>query len=147
LLTGSIAGLATITPAAGYVSVPVSALIGIVAGITCYAAISWKNRMGWDDALDVWGVHGVGGTLGILLLGVFATTKINPAGANGLLFGGTSFFFKQAAAVIGFSAYAFAFTYVALFLINKVTKVRITAEEENMGLDSVLHGEEAYLPD
>ena len=103
--------------------------------------------MGWDDALDVWGVHGVGGTLGILLLGVFATTKINPAGANGLFFGGTSFFFKQAAAVIGFSAYAFAFTYVALFLINKVTKVRITAEEENMGLDSVLHGEEAYLPD
>jgi Amt family ammonium transporter len=147
LLTGSIAGLATITPAAGYVTVPVSALIGIVSGMVCYAAISWKNRMGWDDALDVWGVHGVGGTLGILLLGVFATTRVNPGGANGLLLGGTSFFFKQAAAVLGFSAYAFTFTYVALFLINKITKVRITAEEENMGLDAVLHGEEAYLPD
>jgi Amt family ammonium transporter len=113
----------------------------------CYAAISWKNKMGWDDALDVWGVHGVGGTLGILLLGVFATLKVNPNGANGLLFGGTSFFFKQAAAVIGFGVYAFTFSYVALYLINKITPVRITAEEENMGLDAVLHGEEAYFPE
>ncbi len=147
LLTGAVAGLATITPAAGYVTVPVAVLIGIVAGAVCYAAINWKNKMGWDDALDVWGVHGVGGMLGIILLGIFATTKVNPAGADGLLLGGTAFFFKQAAAVIGFSAYAFVFTYVALFLINKITKVRITAEEENMGLDTVLHGEEAYIPD
>ena len=77
LLTGSIAGLATITPAAGYVSLQVSVLIGIVAGIVCYGAINLKNRLQWDDALDVWGVHGVGGFLGILMLGLFATTAIN----------------------------------------------------------------------
>ena len=111
-------------------------------------AISLKNKMGWDDALDVWGVHGVGGTLGIMLLGLFATHAGQPERGQRPVFGGTSFFFKQAAAVIGFSAYAFAFTYVALFLlINKITPVRITDEEENMGLDTVLHGEEAYLPD
>jgi len=147
LLTGSIAGLATITPAAGYVTVPTSALIGIISGMVCYGAISWNNRMGWDDALDVWGVHGVGGTLGILLLGLFSTLAVNPNGANGLLLGGTSFFFKQAVAVFGFSAYAFGFTYLALVLINRITPVRITAEEENMGLDTVLHGEEAYMPE
>jgi len=113
LLTGSIAGLATITPAAGYVTVPTSALIGIISGIVCYGAISLKNRMGWDDALDVWGVHGVGGTLGILC-SASSDARGQPNGANGLLLGGTSFFFKQAAAVFGFSAYAFGFTYLAL---------------------------------
>ena len=145
LLTGSIAGLATITPAAGYVSVPVAALIGIVAGIVCYGAITWKNKMNWDDALDVWGVHGVGGILGILMLGIFASLKINPNGADGLINGGGVFFAKQAVAVMAFSAYAFVFSYVALFLIDKITPVRLTAEEEEMGLDSVLHGEEAYM--
>jgi Amt family ammonium transporter len=147
LLTGSIAGLATITPCAGYVTVPVAVLIGIVSGIVCYGAISWKNKMGWDDALDVWGVHGVGGTLGILMLGLFATTLVNANGAMGLVYGGTSFFFKQAVAVFGFNAYAFVFTYAALMLINKFTPVKVTKEEEFMGLDSVLHGEEAYLQD
>ena len=79
LLTGAVAGLATITPAAGYVSPATAVLIGIVAGVVCYYAVALKNRLGWDDALDVWGVHGVGGFLGIVLLGVFATTALNPA--------------------------------------------------------------------
>jgi Amt family ammonium transporter len=147
LLTGSIAGLACITPAAGYVSVPVSALIGILAGSLCYAAISWKRRMGWDDALDVWGVHGVGGFLGILLLGLFASTHINPNGAMGLIHGGGSFFVKEFVAVLGFSVYAFVFTYLALWLIDKITRVTVTGEEESLGLDEVLHGESAYMPD
>jgi Amt family ammonium transporter len=147
LLTGSIAGLACITPCAGYVTVPVAALIGILSGTICYAAISWKNKMGWDDALDVWGVHGVGGILGVLLLGLFATTKVNPNGAMGLLHGGSAFFVKELVAVLGFSVYAFGFTYAALWLINKITRVTVTGEEETLGLDTVLHGESAYMPD
>ena len=78
LLTGAVAGLATITPAAGYVSTPYAVLIGILAGGICYLAIGMKNKLGLDDALDVWGVHGVGGILGTILLGAFATTAINP---------------------------------------------------------------------
>src|SRR2546423_12869298 len=95
LLTGAVAGLATITPAAGYVS-PISAvIIGIASGAVCYFAVALKNRLQWDDALDVWGVHGVGGALGIILLGVFATTVFNPHGANGLLAGNGMFLVKQ----------------------------------------------------
>ncbi len=145
LLTGSIAGLATITPAAGYVSVPVAALIGVISGVVCYFAVNLKNRLGWDDALDVWGVHGVGGVLGVLLLGVFATKAVNPSGADGLWFGGTEFFMKQAVAVLGFAAYAFFFSYLALVVIEKFMPVRTTKEEEDRGLDITLHGEEAYI--
>src|SRR5881396_40579 len=84
LLTGAVAGLATITPAAGYVSPATACLIGIAAGAVCYGAVALKNRLRLDDALDVWGVHGVGGTLGIVMLGLFATKAFNPAGADGL---------------------------------------------------------------
>ncbi|HTY09030.1 MAG TPA: ammonium transporter, partial [Candidatus Edwardsbacteria bacterium] len=145
LLTGSIAGLATITPCAGYVTIQTSALIGIIAGVVCYGAINMKNRMGWDDALDVWGVHGVGGTLGIILLGMFATTAVNANGADGLFFGNPAFFGKQVAAVMGASLYALVFSYFALVAINRITPVRTTEQEEINGLDSTLHGEEAYL--
>jgi Amt family ammonium transporter len=85
LLTGAVAGLATITPAAGFVPIYASVVIGIAAGVVCYYAIQLKNRMKWDDALDVWGVHGMGGLLGILLLGVFAGTAVNASGAQGLV--------------------------------------------------------------
>jgi len=143
LLTGAVAGLATITPAAGYVSTGSAALIGIVAGLVCYAAVSLKNSLQWDDALDVWGVHGVGGALGIFMLGLFATTMVNANGANGLFHGGAGFFGKEAVAVIASSIYAFVFTYVMLWIINKVTPVR-TSEVEEGELDSSLHGESAY---
>ncbi|MBN2790239.1 MAG: ammonium transporter [Candidatus Delongbacteria bacterium] len=145
LLTGAVAGLATITPAAGFVS-PVSAMfIGIIAGAVCYLAVAMKNKLNWDDALDVWGVHGVGGTIGVILLGVFASTAVNPGGADGLLYGGGMFFWKQTAAVIGASIYAFIFTYVMLIVINKFTPARVSKEEEELGVDEVLHGENAYL--
>ena len=144
LLTGSIAGLATITPAAGYVTIPVAALIGVVAGGVCYYAVNLKNRLGWDDALDVWGVHGVGGILGVLLLGIFATKSVNPAGADGLLFGNSSFFIKQLIAVVGFGVYAFVFSYGLLVVMEKFMKVRTTQNEEELGLDISLQGEEAY---
>ncbi len=144
LLTGSIAGLATITPCAGYVPLWAAALIGAIAGLVCYGAVQWKNRMKWDDALDVWGVHGVGGVLGTILLGVFASTAINPAGADGLINGGGSFFFKQLIAVVAASAYAFLFTYIMLILINFITPVRVSETIEKEGLDASIHGERAY---
>ena len=144
LMTGSIAGLATITPCAGFVPLWASPIIGTVAGIVCYIAVQWKNKMRWDDALDVWGVHGVGGVLGTILLGVFASAKVNVAGANGLIFGGSGFFMKELVAVVGAALYAFVFTYVMLKLINLVTHVRVGAQEESAGLDISLHGEKAY---
>jgi Amt family ammonium transporter len=145
LLTGSIAGLATITPCAGFVPLWSAPIIGIVAGITCYLAVQWKNKMKWDDALDVWGVHGVGGVLGTILLGVFATKAINPAVlTEGLAFGQTSFFFKEVITVLAASAYAFIFTYIMLALINLFVKVRVPEEQEKAGLDISLHGEKAY---
>ena len=95
--------------------------------------------------MDVWGVHGVGGILGIILLGVFATKAVNTAGADGLLLGGVGFFFKQVVAVVCASAYAFGFTYLSLVIINLFTKVKVEEHEEEKGLDEVLHGESAYL--
>src|SRR4029079_19743711 len=95
VLTGAVAGLATITPAAGYVSPGAACLIGIIAGVVCFYAVALKNKLGWDDALDVSGVHGVGGFIGILLCGVFATTAFNPAGVDGLLRGNSHFFLVQ----------------------------------------------------
>jgi ammonium transporter, Amt family len=143
LLTGAVAGLATITPAAGYVPIYASVVIGIAAGLVCYGAIQLKNRLKWDDALDVWGVHGMGGLLGIVLLGVFAGTAVNPAGAQGLVHGSWAFFGKQIAAGIGCSAYAFGFTYAMLKVLDLITPVRVGAEAEE-GLDAAMHGEEAY---
>ncbi len=149
LLTGAVAGLATITPAAGFITVQYAALIGIIAGVVCYFAVSLKNRMQWDDALDVWGVHGVGGSIGVIMLGLFATNTVNPMViTNGLLMGGGfGFFWKQFVTVIGVCCYAFIFSYVMLWLINFVTPVKVTKEEEEAGLDSSLHGEIAYEQD
>jgi Amt family ammonium transporter len=144
LLTGAVAGLATITPAAGFVSPQSAAIIGILAGVVCYFAVSLKNKLGWDDALDVWGVHGVGGTLGVIGLGIFGSSLVNPAGTDGLIFGGTAFFFKETVSVILVSLYCFAFTYVMLQVINKITPVKVTKEEEESGLDNSFHGEIAY---
>jgi len=145
LLTGAVAGLATITPAAGFVSPQIAMLIGVIASIAGYTTITYKNKKGWDDALDVLGVHGVGGYIGILLLGLFASTKINPAGVNGLLFGNGAFFVKELIAVTGVALYAFLFTYVALWLINKVTAVKYPEGAEMNGLDDYEFAEEAYL--
>jgi Amt family ammonium transporter len=144
LLTGAVAGLATITPAAGYVSLPAACLIGITAGIVCYMAVHLKNKIGWDDALDVWGVHGIGGCLGVILLGVFASKAVNTAGTDGLLAGGMTFFLKECAAVVGACVYAFVFTFGMLKLINMITPVKVTQVAEDMGLDDSLHGEKAY---
>lgn len=144
LLTGAVAGLATITPAAGYVSPTTAVIFGIAAGAVCYYAVALKNRLGWDDALDVWGVHGVGGFTGIVLLGIFASKAWNPNGADGLLLGGTHFFLIQCLAVVVASLWAFVFTYGMLWLIDRVTATKVGREAEELGLDMKLHGEEAY---
>jgi Amt family ammonium transporter len=148
LLTGAVAGLATITPAAGYVSPATAAVIGLAAGVVCYYACALKNKLGWDDALDVWGVHGVGGFLGIVLLGVFASTAWNPAangGVDGLLAGNPSFFLKQLAAVLFSSGWAFLFTVVMLWIIDRITVVRGEEAHEEIGHDEPRHREIAYI--
>lgn len=142
LMTGAVAGLATITPAAGFVPIWAAMLIGIAAGFVCYWAVHLKNKLGWDDALDVWGVHGIGGTLGTILLGVFAYENIG--GQAGLLDGNASFFFKEVVAVFGGAAYAFIFTYIMLAIINFITPVKVTESDETIGIDESIHGEKAY---
>ena len=146
LLTGSVAGLATITPCAGFVPLWTAPIIGIAAGGICYLAVNFKNKLGWDDALDVWGVHGMGGVIGTILLGVFASSAVNPmVTTNGLAMGGGfGFFAKELVAVVGAAAYAFVFTYVMLMLINFITRVKVKQHEEDAGLDAALHGEKAY---
>jgi Amt family ammonium transporter len=144
LLTGSIAGLATITPCAGFVPVWASPIIGTAAGLVCYFAVHFKNKMKWDDALDVWGVHGMGGVLGTILLGVFASKAVNVAGADGLIYGNYSFFIKEIVAVVAACVYAFIFTYIMLIVINMVTPVKVSEQMEHTGLDEALHGEKAY---
>jgi len=147
LLTGSIAGLATITPCAGFVPIWASPIIGVAAGAACYMAVQWKNKMQWDDALDVWGVHGVGGFIGTILLGVFAyagTNVVTGQAYSGLIYGDVSFFMKQLITVVAASAYAFIFTYIMLIIINYFTKVRVSEDDEMNGLDTALHGERAY---
>ncbi len=144
LLTGSVAGLATITPAAGYVSPAAAVLIGILAGIVCFYAVALKNRLRWDDALDVWGVHGVGGFLGIISLGYFGSLAFNPSGSDGLLHGNGRFFAVQLGAACIASAWAFAFTYGMLWIIDRITPVKVDEAGEAKGLDMALHGEVAY---
>ena len=146
LLTGAVAGLATITPAAGFVSTTSAVIIGILAGVICYFAVALKNKLHWDDALDVWGVHGVGGLIGTICVGLFGSMAVNEfVGANGVFCGGgPGLLFKQLVAVVGSSIYALVFTLVMLWIINFVTPVRVSDVEEQTGLDASLHGETAY---
>ena len=142
LLTGAVAGLATITPAAGFVPLWAAMLIGIVAGAVCYIAVQFKNKLGWDDALDVWGVHGVGGFIGTIMLGIFASSAIH--GQSGAIEGDWAFFWKETLAVAIAAIYAFLFTYLMLIIINLITPVKVDEVTEENGLDEALHGEKAY---
>jgi Amt family ammonium transporter len=144
-VSGAIAGLVAITPAAGFVS-PLSAIfIGLAAGLLCAYAVGLKFRLGFDDALDVVGVHAVGGLTGALLVGVLADKAINPAGSDGLLAGGgLSLLGKQSIAVIGAVLFAFAASWVLLKFVNAVIGLRVTPEDELTGLDKALHKEDGY---
>lgn len=147
LMTGAVAGLATITPAAGFVTLPASALIGVISAVVCYFAIQFKSRMHWDDALDVWGVHGIGGLTGTILLGLFASSAINPGIPDGLFYGGGfSLLFKEFSAVIIAILWASAFTWGMLHVLNIFIKVKVSEVQQRKGLDITLHGETArYL--
>ncbi len=142
--TGSIAGLATITPASGFVS-PMSALIiGLAAGAVCYAALNIKGKLGYDDSLDAFGVHGIGGILGTFATGLFAQTLINPSGSNGLFFGGHHMFVSQMIAILITAIYSFTVTVIILKIIDKVIGLRVDEESEVNGLDISQHGESGY---
>ncbi len=141
---GAVSGLVAITPAAGFVTPAAALAIGFIAGLVCYFAVEFIARGQVDDALDVFGVHGIGGTVGAILTGVFATTAVNPAGANGLLYGNPQQLIVQVVAVLVVAAYAAVVTYVLLKIISLTIGVRVTPEEEVAGLDATQHGERAY---
>jgi Amt family ammonium transporter len=144
LASGAVAGLATVTPGSGYMG-PLSAmLIGLGAGSLCYVAIIWKAKFGYDDSLDVMGIHGVGGVIGTLATGLFASKAVNPAGADGLFFGNPIFLGVQLLAVVVGALFSLIGTYVILRLVQRVMELRVSPEEESMGLDLSQHNERAY---
>jgi len=145
LMSGAIAGLATITPASGYVTPLGSMGIGVLAGLVCYASVVLvKNKLGYDDSLDAFGMHGVGGMLGVLLVGFWATKTVNPAGANGLFHGEARQLLLQLIAVIAVAAYSFILSWGLLKLVDKVVGLRVNEHSENIGLDLTQHSESAY---
>ena len=145
IVTGSIAGLATVTPASGFVT-PFSALIiGVLASVLCFIAVAViKPKFGYDDSLDAFGVHGVGGILGTLATGLFASKAVNAAGANGLFYGNPKQFFIQLFAVAVAVAYTFIVTVVIYKLVDIFVGIRVKEKEELMGLDLTQHRERAY---
>lgn len=145
-VSGAIAGLVVITPAAGFVTPLASIVMGILAGPVCYLAVSKvKEKFGYDDSLDVFGIHGVGGTLGALLTGVFASTAVNPGGADGLLYGNPSLLGLQAVGVVASYIFAIGMTLLILKVISSFMDLRVSREEEEIGLDQAIHGENAYV--
>ena len=142
--SGAVAGLATVTPGAGFVGPFSAVLIGFAAGALSYVAITWKAKLGYDDSLDVVGIHGVGGTLGILATGLLASKAVNPAGADGLVFGNPSLFGLQALTALTVALFSFVVTYLILKLVDRVVGLRISSDEERMGLDLSQHNERAY---
>lgn len=145
LVSGAVAGMVAITPAAGFVTAPASLVIGLVAGGICYLFVSvLKNKFGYDDSLDVFGVHGIGGTWGTLATGIFATKAVNAAGANGLLYGNPKQVVIQAIAILVAWVFTGAATLIIIKAVGLLTPVRASKEEEVLGLDINYHGEEAY---
>jgi len=149
--TGAVAGLATVTPTAGYVPTWAGFIIGIIASLVCFGAIFVKNKFKLDDALDVFGVHGVGGMTGSILLGLFSSLEYNTLdpGQDGLVFGGAAFFGKQIAAVFFCATWSFLWTYGILFVIDKIpglgVKIKNMDHQEN--LDDMELGEASYVYD
>ena len=144
VVSGAVAGMATITPGAGYVTPLSAVLFGLAGGALCYTAIVWKGKFGYDDSLDVVGIHGIGGMAGILLTGLLASKVLNPAGGNGLLFGNPAQLGTQLLAVGAVVAFSFVGTYVILKIVDGLVGLRVTPDEEATGLDLSQHNERAY---
>lgn len=143
-VSGAVAGLATITPAAGFVGPNAAIVIGLIAGIVCYLAVNMKSKFKFDDSLDVVGIHGVGGITGALLLGVFADKTVNPTGVDGLLAGNGAQLLSQCIGVGVVCGYAFVVSWLILKGVHATMGLRITEEAEHQGLDYTEHSETAY---
>ena len=145
IASGMVAGLVSITPGAGFVSPMASLLIGGIGGVLCFFGVTVvKQRFGYDDSLDAFGCHGIGGIWGGIATGIFASKAINSSGANGLIYGNIKLVGIQLIGIIATVAYSAVMTFIILIVISKFMTLRVTAEEEMDGLDVSLHGEEAY---
>jgi Amt family ammonium transporter len=140
--SGLVAGLVCITPAAGFVGPGWALVIGLAAGVICFFAVLMKGKLGYDDALDAFGIHGVGGALGAVLTGTFAAAAWG--GTDGLLYGNSELFIENIVGVVAAGVYSFAVTFVILKVLDAVMGLRVSGEEEREGLDTSLHGEEGY---
>ncbi|MDZ4523376.1 ammonium transporter [Bacillus cereus group sp. BceL300] len=142
---GAVSGLVAITPACGFVTPFSALLIGAISGILCFGAVFFlKTKFGYDDTLDAFGCHGIGGTWGGIATGLFATTAVNGDGANGLFYGNASLLLKQLVAIGATYAFTIIMTYAIIKAINFFLPVRVDEHEEHMGLDISMHGEKAY---
>ena len=144
LVSALVAGLVAITPAAGFVSPAAALAIGALAGLICYGAVLLKEKLHYDDALDAWGIHGVGGMVGALLVGVFAQKVLNRSGADGLLAGNPSLLGKQALGLLAAGVHTAVLTMAILFAVDRLVGLRVTEDEEREGLDASQHGEAGY---
>jgi Amt family ammonium transporter len=145
LISGAVAGLVAITPASGYVTPLAAIAIGLLAGLACYGSVMFmKGKLGYDDSLDAFGVHGIGGMLGALATGLWATVTINEAGADGLFHGNPRLLLYQLIAVVGSFTYSFILSFGLLKLVDKVLGLRVDSDNENIGLDLTQHSEAAY---
>ena len=145
IATGAVAGLAAVTPGAGFIPPIYGVLIGVIAAVVCYYAMIAKMKMGIDDSLDVMAVHGVGGVLGVLAVGIFASSAVNAAGADGLLFGGgLTLLGKQLVGIFTVGGFAFGGTWIIAKVIDKTIGLRVKEMEEVVGLDLSQHGERAF---
>ncbi|MHB9022780.1 MAG: ammonium transporter [Armatimonadota bacterium] len=142
--SGAVAGLVAVTPAAGFVEPWAAILIGLIASAVCYGAVNLRFKLGYDDSLDAFGVHGVGGMMGALLTGVFATKAVNPAGANGLLYGNPQQLLVQVISVAVVAVFCMTASFVLLKAVNAVVGLRMPREAENEGIDLAEHGESGY---
>ncbi|MDN5293234.1 MAG: ammonium transporter, Amt family [Eubacteriales bacterium] len=143
--SGAVAGLVAITPASGFVEPLPAIIIGLVSGVLCYGAVAGlKSKLGYDDALDAFGCHGVGGTWGAIATGLFASKAVNPAGADGLFYGNPGLLVPQLISVVATYALAAVMTFIILKVVNVFCPLRVTVEEEEIGLDITQHGEDAY---
>jgi Amt family ammonium transporter len=139
MVTGAVAGLGTITPAAGYVTPMTAILIGAIAGAVCYKVLMWRIKSDWDESLDAWAIHGVGGVMGTIFTGIFATTAV--CSYSGLLEGNVHQFTANLVGAVVVMVYAFVVTYVLAIIVDKTMGLRVSEEEEYVGLDLSQHGE------
>jgi Amt family ammonium transporter len=144
IITGAVVGLVAITPAAGYVTPFAALFIGGLAAPISYYACKFRQRRNLDESLDVWACHGMGGAWGALATGLFATTSVNAAGANGLLYGNPTQLLIQAIAVAAVVLFALGMTYGIARVLDLQVGLRVTENEEEVGLDISQHGERAY---